>query len=33
VRRRNANMRVVEPSAVVLRLLQITGLQAFLVER
>ena len=33
VRRRNANMRVVEPSAVVLRLLQITGLHAFLVER
>ena len=32
VRRRNANMRVVEPSAVVLRLLQITGLHAFLVE-
>ena len=31
-RRRNANIRVVEPSAAVLRLLQITGTYRFLVE-
>jgi anti-sigma B factor antagonist/stage II sporulation protein AA (anti-sigma F factor antagonist) len=32
VRRRNANMRVVEASAAVLRVLQITGTHGFLVE-
>lgn len=32
VRRRNANMRVVEPSAVVLRLLEITGTHSLLVD-
>ena len=32
VRKRNANMRIVEPSAVVLRLLEITGTHNFLVD-
>ena len=32
VRKRNANMRIVEPSAVVLRLLEITGTHGFLVD-
>jgi anti-sigma B factor antagonist/stage II sporulation protein AA (anti-sigma F factor antagonist) len=32
VRRRHPNMRVVEPSAAVLRLLEITGTRAFLLD-
>ena len=32
IRRRHPNMRVVEPSAVVLRLLEITGTRAFLLD-
>ena len=32
VRKRNANMRVVEPSSVVLRLLQLTGTHGFLID-
>lgn len=32
VRRRNTNMRIVEPSAVVSRLLEITGTRALLVD-